>query len=347
MSTSILGKGPIFVSGADGEKASAIVEQILHFPQKYHYLAAQTVYAGVPDASTARAKQVEALGAELVAFDIFNDHARAVSALQKVTKLCLVIDPLSHRINRSNAYDYGKKFIDAAKEANIQHIIFLTPFSPLDPVSPPVTPSAEISMLNLNEPQTFRSQFMLIESYLRSQFDSRCTTILRYPGILHQHLVVFRKYIMEHNAFPVPHRYLENTVETSNMLDIARAVACIAHSPVSRHGNQAYKVTGPQLLTLQELSTRVLIGLRRDVAVNTMDMPTLKQILCDSIGNEEHVVFLLEMWGLQQKLHGRRFEVTRDLEALTGQSGKTLNEFFEDDSVFASFMSANPCPFVA
>ncbi|KAI8376444.1 uncharacterized protein BYT42DRAFT_574627 [Radiomyces spectabilis] len=197
--------------------------------------------------------------------------------------------------------------------------------------------------LSHDDPTSYRHQFMLIESYLRSEFDNSQVTILRYPGIMHQHLLVFGKYIAEHNAFPLPTKLMEITVETSNMLDIARATACIAYSPTLRHSRNAYKITGPQLLTLQEVSARVLTGLKRDVAFNLMDMTALKQILCDSLGNEDHVVFLLEMWGLQQqKLTGRRFEITRDLEALTGQSGTTLNEFLDDDTVRDAFHMTSP-----
>lgn len=203
--------------------------------------------------------------------------------------------------------------------------------------------------VSLSDPTTYRSQYMMIESYLRSQFDPKRTTILRYPGILYQHLRVFRKYIIENNAFPLPNQHIEFSVESSSMTDIAQAVACIAHSPTVRHSSNVYKLTGPQLLTFGEVSARVLTGLRRDGnAVNLMDMATLQEILYESVGNKEHVAFLLEVWGLQQKqLSGRRFEVTRDLEALTGQSGKTLNEYFEDDHVQDIFRSPMPTPFVA
>lgn len=226
----------------------------------------------------------------------------------------------------------------------MEHIIFLTPFSPLDPVSPPGSPVDE----HREASKTYRSQYMLIESYLRSQFEAKRITLLRYPGILYQHLRVFRKYILEHNAFPLSSQHPESTVESSSMLDIANATACIAHSPTLRHSSNDYKLTGPQLLTLEEVSARVLTGLRRDDGeVNLVDIRSLEQILYESIGNSEHVAFLLEVWGLQQKLSGTRFEITRDLEALTGQSGKTLNEYFDDDTVQDIFKSPMPTPFVA
>src|SRR6478609_4572186 len=89
-------------------------------------------------------------------------------------------------------------FIDAAKEARVEHVIFLTPFTPLDPISPPASPGSEQHSSATATPViygSYRSQFMLIESYLHSQFDNNGITILRYPGVLHQHLLVFSKYI--------------------------------------------------------------------------------------------------------------------------------------------------------
>lgn len=222
----------------------------------------------------------------------------------------------------------------------------MTPFTPLDPsLSPPASPAASEDNNNgemiVNGYGSYRSQFMLIESYLHSQFDNNQITILRYPGVLHQHLLVFGKYIAQHNAFPLSNQHTEITVESCDMIDIARATACVAHSPTLRHSKNAYKISSPQLLTFEEVSQRVLSGLDRENTVNLMDMRTLQQIISESVGNEDHADFLLEMWGLQQKLSGRRLEITRDLEALTGQSGKTLNEFFQEDGVRDAFLSHN------
>ncbi|GAA5810791.1 hypothetical protein MFLAVUS_004218 [Mucor flavus] len=341
MSTSTTGKGSIFVSGTDGDKGVTIVQQLLQFPQQYKHLSPQVIYAGLPDDTTPRAKSLQGLGANVVAFDIFNDHAAAVNALTGVTKLCLLIDPLSERLQKSRAYHYGKAFIDAAKEANVEHVIFLTPFTPLDAAISNNEPTEKVKY------DSYRSQFMLIESYLHSQFNTNQITLLRYPGVLHQHLLVFGKYIAQHNAFPLPNQQMEITVESCNMIDIARATACVAHSPTLRHSKNSYKISSPQLLTFEEVSERVLSGLDRENTVNLMDVDTLQKIIGDSIGNDDHAVFLLEMWGMQQKLKGRRLEITRDLELLTGQSGKTLNEFLKEDGVRDAFLSHIILPKVA
>ncbi|KAI9485819.1 MAG: hypothetical protein EXX96DRAFT_546634 [Benjaminiella poitrasii] len=331
--------GNIFVSGADGDKGVTVVQQLIQLPEKYSHLRSQVVYAGLPDDTTPRAKSLKGLGAHVVAFDIFNDHQAAVKALTGITKLCLLIDPLSERMKRSNAYLYGKAFIDAAKEALVEHIIFLTPFTLLDSISSTQNTTTKEKSHGNDDYGSYRTQFMMIESYLHAQFDNSRITILRYPGVLHQHLLVFSKYIAQHNAFPLPDQHLEITVESCNMIDIARATACVAHSPTLRHSKNAYKISSG-LFTLEEVSQKVLHGLERENVTKRIDIGTLQQIICDSIGNEDHALFLMEMWGIQQqKLTGRRLEITRDLEALTGQSGKSLNEYFQEAEVREIFLS--------
>ncbi|KAI8389293.1 hypothetical protein BD560DRAFT_485983 [Blakeslea trispora] len=331
--TQQVGKGSIFVSGTDGDKGVAIVQQLLQLPEQYKHLTRQHVYAGLPDDTTPRAKSLQGLGAQVVAFDIFHDHQAAVKALTGMAKLCLLIDPLSERLQRSNAYHYGKAFIDAAKEACVEHVIFLTPFSPSDACFMKAQEQGDEVMPF----DSYRSQFVLIESYLHAQLGNNQITILRYPGVLHQHLLVFGKYIAQHNAFPLPDQHLEITVESCNMIDIARAVACVAHSPTLRHSKNAYKISS-SLLTLEEVSQRVLQGLSRENAINRIDVSALQKVLSEAIGNEDHAIFLMEMWGLLQQ-QNRRLEITRDLEALTGQSGKTLNEYLLEAEVRDAFLS--------
>ncbi|CAO0798422.1 unnamed protein product [Mucor circinelloides] len=331
-------KGPIFVSGADGDKGYAIVKKLLDTPNLLH-LNPQPVYAGVIDTKSTSSREMSSLGAMVLDLNILESFDKVVDALKKAVKLVLVIDPLNKRMTKENLFQYGKLLIDAAKAANIQHVIFITPFSKLDPLTPPSTPLRAEKQPSAS----YRSQFMLVQTYLVSVFSKETTTILCYPGILHQHLLVFKDYIQQHNAFPLPNKHLENSVESSNLDDIARAAAYIAHSPTSRHGGKEYKLTGPQLLTLREVSSNVLHGLGRSIQVDTMDVYRLKEILTESLRSQDHADFLLEIWGLQkqkQLLGRRRFEITRDLEALTGKSGKTLLEYIQDDNVSTHFQSS-------
>jgi hypothetical protein len=102
------GKGAIYVSGADGEKGSDIVQHLLDLPQRHPHLPPYPVFAGVPDASTSNAQFLQRKGAHLVEFDILEQPEKAVLALQGMAKLILVMDPLGGRITRNNAFDYAR-----------------------------------------------------------------------------------------------------------------------------------------------------------------------------------------------------------------------------------------------
>ncbi|RUS34507.1 hypothetical protein BC938DRAFT_480040 [Jimgerdemannia flammicorona] len=331
--SSINNKGPIFVTGADGEKGSAIVRSLLEMQLRHSHLNGFPVYAGLPDASTTEARELEVLGATLIELDPIVKPEAVVDALRGMTKLCLVVDPHGQQITRVNAAPYARAYIDAAKQAGVEHVIFLSPFSPCDPTTPPGTPTLDARRRPSFplSPNTFRMQFSIIESHLQLIFSAEQITTIRYPGIVHQHLLkFFANYIATHSALPLPN-HPHMTIESSDLGDIVRATCFVAFSPTSRHGGKEYKVTGPQLMTLEELGHRVSAGLRRDIRVDMVEMPSLREILLEVVPNEESVAYTLEMWGLQWRLNGRRFEVTRDLEALTGQSGKTLVEYFEDN----------------
>jgi hypothetical protein len=102
------GKGSIYVSGADGEKGSHIVQQLLDLPQRHPHLPPYPVYAGMPNATTVNGQALQKKGAHLIQFDIFENPEWVVEALQGMAKLILVVDPLSDRITRNNASHYAK-----------------------------------------------------------------------------------------------------------------------------------------------------------------------------------------------------------------------------------------------
>lgn len=138
-SPSINNKGPIFVTGADGEKGtlspsiiilrhayyfqcahqasssillhylgSAIVRTLLEIQVLHSQLEGFSVYAAVPDVSTTEARELEILGATLVELDPITKPEAVVDALRGMLKLCLVVDPLAQQITRMNAAQYAR-----------------------------------------------------------------------------------------------------------------------------------------------------------------------------------------------------------------------------------------------
>jgi len=226
----------------------------------------------------------------------------------------------------------NNRYIYAAKQANIEHIVFPTPFSKLDiPYSPPLTPVDDDEQSNAMRPLSpYRDQFETIESILRESFSKSQITILRYPGVLNQHLLFFAKYIMEKSKIPL----IENShmiFECCDLSDVVRALCHILLCPVQRHGGKEYKITGPNLLTTDEIAVKASLGLGREISLEFINVNQLRSVLMEVTPDKEEVAYLLELWGLQGHLGiARKVQVTRDLEIITGGTGKSLREFFED-----------------
>src|SRR6266513_5620656 len=162
------------------------------------------------------------------------------------------------------------RYINAAKEANVEHIVFPTPFAKsVTPYSPPPTPTEENNNDNEESNRSYRSQFDSIESLLKETFQSSQITILRYPGVLHQHLLFFAKYIIERSTIPL----IDNpqmTFECCDISDVARSCCHILYCPPQRHGGKEYKITGPNLLTIDEIGSKASLGLGRDIKIELM-----------------------------------------------------------------------------
>jgi hypothetical protein len=105
-----IGKGPIFVTGADGDKGFAIAQQLILLPDQHKHLPAYPIYGGLADSTTTRAQTLENMGVKVVAIDVFMEPHKATAALQGVAKLCLLIDPLNVRMTRSNVLQFGKTY---------------------------------------------------------------------------------------------------------------------------------------------------------------------------------------------------------------------------------------------
>lgn len=100
-------KGPIFVSGADGDKGYAIVKKLLDTPSLLH-LNPQPVYASIIDTKSKSSREMSSLGATVLDLNILESFDKVVAALKKAVKLVLVIDPLNKRMTKENLFQYGK-----------------------------------------------------------------------------------------------------------------------------------------------------------------------------------------------------------------------------------------------
>ncbi|CAH1758516.1 24243_t:CDS:2 [Entrophospora sp. SA101] len=281
-------KNAIYVTGADSRIGSSIVDSLVEMQNLYLHLQKISVYAGISHQTIRSSTILEKKGTIAVEVDPVNKPEAVIHALNNVSKLLLLVDPLGGEITRNDAFTFAKGYINAAKEANVEHI----------------------------------------ETFQPSQI-----TILRYPGVLHQHLLYFAKYIIEQSTIPL----IDNpqmTFECCDINDVARSCCHILYCPTQRHGGKEYKITGPNLLTIDEIGSKASLGLGCDIKIKLMPVNQLRQVLMDLTADDKLAAYLLELWGLQGYLGiSRKLQVTRDLELITGGSGSNLREFFENNKI--------------
>ncbi|CAJ0758349.1 13828_t:CDS:2, partial [Entrophospora sp. SA101] len=297
-------KNAIYITGADSRIGSFIIDSLVEMQNLHLHLQKIPVYAGVSHQTIQSSTILEKEGTIAVEIDPINKPETVIHALNNVSKLLLLVDPLGGEITRNDAFTFAKGYINAAKEANVEHIVFPTP-----------------------------SQFESIESLLKETFQPSQITILRYPGVLHQHLLYFAKYIIEQSTIPL----IDNpqmTFECCDINDVARSCCHILYCPPQRHGGKEYKITGPNLLTIDEIGSKASLGLGCDIKIKLMPVNQLRQVLMDLTADDKLAAYLLELWGLQGYLGiSRKLQVTRDLELITGGSGSNLREFFENNKI--------------
>lgn len=327
-------RNAIHVAGADGELGASIVRGLLEMKNLYPNLQNVPIYAGVHHETIQSSTVLTERDALVVEIDPANEPESVVYSLKKVSKLLLLVDPLSGEITRKDVLAFARGYINAAKEAGVEHIIFPTPFVKLNiPCSPPLTPTEESDeRRDIGSFRPYRDQFETIESLLKENFQSSQVTFLRYPGVLNQHFLYFASYIIEKSKIPLidnPHVIFE----CCDISDVVRAICHILYCPVQRHGGKEYKITGPNLLTNNEISTKASLALGREIGVDLLPIKELRQTFLDVTNDKEEVAYLLDLWGLQGQIGAaQKVQVTRDLEMITGGTGRSLREFFENNS---------------
>ncbi|CAJ0834241.1 7399_t:CDS:1 [Entrophospora sp. SA101] len=124
------------------------------------------------------------------------------------------------------------------------------------------------------------------------------------------------------------------TFECCDINDVARSCCHILYCPPQRHGGKEYKITGPNLLTIDEIGSKASLGLGCDIKIKLMPVNQLRQVLMDLTADNKLTAYLLELWGLQGYLGiSHKLQVTRDLELITGGGGSNLREFFENNKI--------------
>ncbi|TGE22523.1 SDR family oxidoreductase [Hymenobacter aquaticus] len=221
-------------------------------------------------------------------------------ALTGVDRLAL-ITPFSE-----DQVEIGKRVIDAAKQAGVQHIVRLSA------AGADAEPGIQLGRWHRE-----------VEQHLEQS--GIAYTILR-PGSFMQNFV-------NYNAESICHEgklYMplgEGKVSYVDARDIAATAAHILSTPGTEHYGKAYELTGPQALSLHEVAAA--IGQATGQPVTYVDVPeeAARQSMAQAPAWMRDA--MLELYSLSKA--GYTASVTNTVEAITGCAPHTIQQFAHDN----------------
>jgi uncharacterized protein YbjT (DUF2867 family) len=277
----------ILVTGATGNIGAELARQLSGGKQR--------VRAFVRNRSHARA--IAHLGLELVEGD-FNKPETFLPALDNVDRLFLLI-PSSSAVEQQQ-----RNFVDAAKRANVRHIV-------------------KLSQLAADEhaPGRFQRYHGAIEKLILKS--GMAYTFLR-PNLFMQGLLNFRSTISAQGTFYAPAGNAR--VSVVDVRDIAATAAKALTE--SGHEGQIYDLTGPEPLTHAEMAAQLSQALGKSVEFVDISPEVMRQALL-SLGMP-----VWQAYGLVEDYdHYRRGEaaaVTSTVRDLTGREATSFSQFARD-----------------
>ncbi|MCF6407912.1 SDR family oxidoreductase [Chitinophaga filiformis] len=278
----------ILITGATGNIGTELTK----------ILSAQGIPFKAMVRSVEQAKDLAALpGATLVKGD-FNDEASLDDALQGVEKAFLLTN------SSELAEEQQLRFVAAAKKAGIKHIVKLSQWA-----------------ADVNSPVRFLRYHAVVEAAIRTS--GIAYTFLR-PNLFMQGFLGFAGAISLRNKF-----FAAAGDAAISLIDI-RDIAAVAAAALTQsgHENKIYDLTGPEVLTHQQLAAVFSKILDRKILFIDVPEEAMKEALL-GVG--------FPVWQadglLEDYAHYRLNEasaVTPDVKVVTGKEPRRFEQFVED-----------------
>lgn len=231
----------------------------------------------------------------LVRFN-FLDEGTFEKALEGVDRIFLIRPPILNK--PEDLYP----FIDAAKKANIRHIVF-------------------VSLLGV-ERNPFPPHYKIEKYIVKSGIPY---TFLR-PSFFMQNLnTTHQEDIKEHNDIFLSAG--QATVSFVDTRDIGEAAAHVLLKP-DQHIGQGYDLTGPEALTYEEAARLFTKVLGRKITYSSPSVWKFRKVMLSrglpkGFVNVMAVLYLTTRFGMAKK-------VTTELDTLLGRKPATLEQFISD-----------------
>jgi len=281
-------RATILITGATGNIGTELTK----------ILSAQGVLFRAMVRSAGQSKDLAALpGATLVEGD-FNDEASLDNALRGIEKAFLLTN------SSELAEEQQLRFVDAAKRAGVKHIVKLSQWA-----------------AELHSPVRFLRYHAVVEAAIRNS--GIAYTFLR-PNLFMQGFLGFAKAISLGNEFFAAAG--NAAIALIDIRDIAAVAAVALTTP--GHENKAYHLTGPEVLTHQQLAAIFSNVLGREIRFTDIPEEAMKNALLG---------FGFPLWQadglLEDYAHYRLNEaaaLTPDVKEVTGQAPRTFEQFVKD-----------------
>ncbi len=257
--------------------------------------------AGVPFRALIRnpdkAGPLEALGAEIAIGD-FGDADALRNALAGIDKAYLVTP------NEEQQAQWERQFVELAKEAGVGHVVYLSSMESVPGAKTPVTQAHVATEQQLRE-------------------TGMAWTMVR-PTFFNQLLLAAAKGVKEKNAIVFP--LGTGPLVTTDVRDIAAVITLALTQP--GHENQSYDITGPDLVTMDEIAAIFSKVLGREISYVDQPIEDFANILRAIGVNEWRVKAVCDE--LTEISHGSLTRRTDTIEKLLGRPPISIEQFVQD-----------------
>lgn len=105
-----------------------------------------------------------------------------------------------------------------------------------------------------------------------------------------------------------------------------------------KHVGQVYELTGPELLTFEQITTKISEASGRDIQYTSLAMEEYKAMLREHQVPEDYIWLINYLF--TEVLDGRNSSVTNDIEKVLGRKAKDFNEYVRETAATGIWNSA-------
>lgn len=279
----------ILITGATGKTGSAAVQELSNRNIPFRVLIR----------NEDKLNQITDMGGEVIIGAIEDDAAlnQAMEGVQKA----LVLLP-----NSEQQLFLEKKVVDAALEANVQHIVKM---SSMEAVPEATSPIPKLHMQS--------------ENYIKN---SGMNWTMIKPNFFMQNLLGSGKTIIEQNKFFLPMG--EGKAGMIHTKDVGTVIAKVLSE--DGHEGQNYEVTGPEILSFHDVAEIFSKVLGKKVDYINVPIDEYKKTLSQFLTNQWHLDSVIDLF--KDIAEGGIEDKTDTFEDLIGKSPCSLEQFIQEYS---------------